>query len=146
MGLCPALGMPIPVGRAPLSWRMKWREGEVAKSVVSPLSLIASGFAPVSDVRRTLTPELQPFDHSLILIDLGEGKNRMGGSCLAQVYGQTGEVTPDVDSAERLKAFFDAMQRLGSEGRLLAYHDRSDGGLFLTLVGMGFSGQVGAGV
>ena len=113
------------------------------KSVVSPLSLIASGFAPVMDVRKTLTPQLQSGDAALILIDLGEGKNRMGGSCLAQVYGQVGDEAPDAPSAEMLKAFFDVIQRLNEEGKLLAYHDRSDGGLFVTLVEMAFAGNLG---
>ncbi len=143
MEFCPALGMTIPVGKDSMSMRMKWQDGEAAKSVVSPLSLIASGFAPVSDVRRTLTPELQPFDSALILIDLGEGKKRLGGSCLAQVYGQVGAETPDTPAPEKLRAFFDAMQQLGRQNKLLAYHDRSDGGLFVTLVEMAFAGQTG---
>ena len=143
MEFCPALGMTIPVGKDSMSMKTKWREGDVAKAVVSPLSLIASGFAPVSDVRRTLTPQLREGDAELILIDLGEGKNRLGGSCLAQVYGQVGDETPDAPGAGVLKAFFDAMQELNREGKLLAYHDRSDGGLFVTLVEMAFAGRIG---
>ena len=143
MEFCPALGMTIPVGKDSMSMKMKWRDGNEEKSVVSPLSLIASGFAPVSDVRRTLTPELQPFDHALILIDLGGGRDRLGGSCLAQVYGQTGDETPDAPQPEMLKAFFSVMQRLSRESKLLAYHDRSDGGLFVTLVEMAFAGHMG---
>jgi phosphoribosylformylglycinamidine synthase len=143
MEFCPALGMTIPVGKDSMSMKTKWREGDATKAVVSPLSLIASGFAPVSDVRRTLTPQLREGDAALILIDLGEGKNRLGGSCLAQVYGQVGDETPDAPAAEVLKAFFDAVQELNREGRLLAYHDRSDGGLFVTLVEMAFAGRMG---
>jgi phosphoribosylformylglycinamidine synthase len=143
MEFCPALGMTIPVGKDSMSMKTKWREGGEVKAVVSPLSLIVSGFAPVSDVRRTLTPQLREGDASLILIDLGERKNRLGGSCLAQVYGQVGEETPDAPAADVLKAFFDAMQQLNREGKLLAYHDRSDGGLFVTLVEMAFAGRKG---
>jgi phosphoribosylformylglycinamidine synthase len=140
---CPALGMSIPVGKDSMSMKTKWREGEEAKAVVSPLSLVVSGFAPVSDVHRTLTPELKAGDAALILIDLGAGRNRLGGSCLAQVYGQVGDETPDAPAAEVMKAFFDAMQELNREGKLLAYHDRSDGGLFVTLVEMAFAGRMG---
>jgi phosphoribosylformylglycinamidine synthase len=143
MEFCPALGISIPVGKDSMSMKTKWREGSNAKAVVSPLSLIASGFAPVSDVRKTLTPQLVAADSVLVLIDLGAGKNRLGGSCLAQVYGQVGDEAPDAPSAERLKAFFDAIQQLNREGKLLAYHDRSDGGLFVTLVEMAFAGNLG---
>jgi phosphoribosylformylglycinamidine synthase len=143
MEFCPALGMSIPVGKDSMSMKTKWREGHEAKAVVSPLSLIASGFAPVRDVRRTITPQLHAGDAALILIDLGAGKNRLGGSCLAQVYGQLGEETPDAPSAEVLKAFFDLIQQLNREGKLLAYHDRSDGGLFVTLLEMAFAGNLG---
>ena len=123
--------------------KTKWREGPDAKVVVSPLSLIASGFAPVSNVRKTLTPQLEKGDTALVLIDLGAGKNRLGGSCLAQVYGQVGDESPDAPSPETLKAFFNTIQQLNHEGRLLAYHDRSDGGLFVTLLEMAFAGNVG---
>jgi phosphoribosylformylglycinamidine synthase len=144
MEFCPALGMTIPVGKDSMSMKTKWAgEGEEAKVVVSPLSLVVSGFAPVSDVRRTLTPQLCDGDAPLILIDLGEGKNRLGGSCLAQVYGQVGDEAPDAPSAEVMKAFFAVMQQLNREGKLLAYHDRSDGGLFVTLVEMAFAGRMG---
>ena len=112
-------------------------------SIASALSLIASGFAPVSDVRRTLTPQLAEGDSTLVLIDLGAGKNRLGGSCLAQVYGQAGDETPDAPTPDELKAFFHGIQQLNLEGRLLAYHDRSDGGLFVTLLEMAFAGNVG---
>ena len=117
MEFCPALGMTIPVGKDSMSMKTKWvGEGGETKTVVSPLSLVVSGFAPVSDVRRTLTPQLCEGDASLILIDLGEGKNRLGGSCLSQVYGQVGDETPDAPAAEVMKAFFAAMQHLNREG------------------------------
>jgi phosphoribosylformylglycinamidine synthase len=143
MEFCPALGMSIPVGKDSMSMKTKWREGPDAKLVVSPLSLIASGFAPVSDVRKTLTPQLEKGDTVVVLIDLGAGKNRLGGSCLAQVYGQVGDDAPDAPSPEILKVFFDAIQKLNLERKLLAYHDRSDGGLFVTLLEMAFAGNVG---
>jgi phosphoribosylformylglycinamidine synthase len=143
MEFCPALGISIPVGKDSMSMKTKWREGSEAKAVVSPLSLIVSGFAPVSDVRKTLTPQLVASDSALILIDLGAGKKRLGGSCLAQVYGQVGDETPDSPSAAILKAFFVAIQQLNREGKLLAYHDRSDGGLFVTLAEMAFAGNIG---
>jgi phosphoribosylformylglycinamidine synthase len=147
MEFCPALGMTIPVGKDSMSMRTRWREGDgaqsISKSVISPLSLIISGFAPVSDVRLTLTPELQPVPSALLLIDLGEGSDRLGGSCLAQVYGQTGDTCPDAPAPTKLKAFFDTMQQLLREQKLLAYHDRSDGGLFVTLAEMAFAGHTG---
>jgi phosphoribosylformylglycinamidine synthase len=143
MEFCPALGMSIPVGKDSMSMKTKWREGPDTKVVVSPLSLIASGFAPVSDVRKTLTPQLEGRDAALVLIDLSAGKNRLGGSCLAQVYGQVGDETPDAPSPEILKTFFDGIQQFNLEGKLLAYHDRSDGGLFVTLLEMAFAGNVG---
>jgi phosphoribosylformylglycinamidine synthase len=144
MEFCPALGMSIPVGKDSMSMKTKWdSEGDGAKSVVSPLSLIVSGFAPVSDVHKTLTSQLSEGDASLILIDLGQGKNRLGGSCLAQVYGQVGDEAPDAPAAEVMKAFFAVMQQLNREGKLLAYHDRSDGGLFVTLTEMAFAGRMG---
>jgi phosphoribosylformylglycinamidine synthase len=143
MEFCPALGMTIPVGKDSMSMKTKWSEGGEAKAVVSPMSLIASGFAPVSDVQRTLTPQLRAGDAVLLLIDLGEGRKRMGGSCLAQVYGQVGDETPDAPAAETMTAFFDTVQALNREGKLLAYHDRSDGGMFVTLVEMAFAGRMG---
>ncbi len=144
MELCPALGMTIPVGKDSLSMKLRWQENDEAKAVTSPLSLIVSGFVPVRDVRCTLTPELKSGeDSTLLLIDLGEGRNRLGGSCLAQVYGQIGDETPDTPGPFLLKAFFDALQQLNREGKLLAYHDRSDGGLFVTLVEMAFAGRTG---
>ena len=149
MELCPALGITIPVGKDSLSMKLRWQErsadGQAKnKAVTSPLSLIASGFAPVRDVRRTLTPELKTGEDSmLLLVDLGAGRNRLGGSCLAQVYSQTGEETPDTPAPALLKSFFEAVQRLNFEGKLLAYHDRSDGGLFVTLAEMAFAGRTG---
>jgi phosphoribosylformylglycinamidine synthase len=143
--LCPALGVSIPVGKDSLSMKTAWDDNGVRKEVTAPLSLIVSAFAPVADARRTLTPPLRTDcgDTALVLIDLGAGLCRMGGSALAQVYGQTGDAAPDVD-AERLKAFFGAVQRLNREDRILAYHDRSDGGLLATVCEMMFAGRTGA--
>ncbi|MDB5918913.1 MAG: phosphoribosylformylglycinamidine synthase [Massilia sp.] len=151
MELCPALGISIPVGKDSLSMRTTWNDGEgdkTAKAVVSPVSLIVSAFAPVVDVRRTLTPQLRldAGDTVVILVDLGRGKNRLGASALAQVTQQLGNDTPDVDSADDLKAFFSAIQQLNLDGKLLAYHDRSDGGLYATLCEMAFAGRCGLSV
>ncbi len=143
MELCPALGLTIPVGKDSMSMRTAWTEGGERKKVVSPLSLVISAFAPVEDVRRTLTPELKAVESALLLIDLGEGKNRLGGSCLAQVYGRVGGECPDTPEAAVLQTFFREIQALNRAGKLLAYHDRSDGGLFVTLVEMAFAGQCG---
>jgi len=143
MEFCPALGMTIPVGKDSMSMKTKWANNGETKEVISPLSLIVSGFAPVSDVRRTLTPQLCSGDALLILIDLGAGKNRLGGSCLAQVYGQIGDEAPDAPAPELMKAFFAVLQQLNRDGKLLAYHDRSDGGLFVTLMEMAFAGHLG---
>jgi phosphoribosylformylglycinamidine synthase len=142
MELCPALGLTIPVGKDSMSMKMNWRENGEPRSVISPLSVIISGFAPVTDVRRTLTPQLQP-EGTLLLIDLGEGRNRLGNSGLAQVYNLTGGETPDTPEPAKLLAFFNAIQQLNRAGKLLAYHDRSDGGLFVTLAEMAFAGHVG---
>ncbi|WP_370599933.1 phosphoribosylformylglycinamidine synthase [Pseudomonas nitroreducens] len=145
MELCPALGITIPVGKDSMSMKTRWQDGDAEKSVTSPMSLIISGFAPVSDVRKTLTPQLRldKGETDLIVIDLGRGKNRMGGSILAQVNGQIGRAAPDVDDAEDLKAFFAVIQGLNADGHLLAYHDRSDGGLMATVVEMAFAGHCG---
>ncbi|MES2152389.1 MAG: phosphoribosylformylglycinamidine synthase [Pseudomonadota bacterium] len=147
MELCPALGISIPVGKDSLSMRTTWHD-EVAKSVTSPVSLIVSAFAPVHDVRRALTPQLRSDagETALILIDLGRGKNRMGASALSLVTQQLGNETPDVDSAADLKGLFAAIQQLNGDGKLLAYHDRSDGGLFATLCEMAFAGRSGVSV
>jgi len=145
MELCPALGVAIPVGKDSLSMKTVWEAKGARKSVVAPLSLIVSAFAPVQDARRTLTPQLRTDrgDTDLILLDLGRGKNRLGGSAVAQVYNQWGDVVPDVDSPADLKAFFAVIQELNAAGRLLAYHDRSDGGLLATLAEMMFAGGCG---
>ncbi|MDH0289673.1 phosphoribosylformylglycinamidine synthase [Pseudomonas sp. GD04087] len=145
MELCPALGITIPVGKDSMSMKTRWQDGDAEKSVTSPMSLIISGFAPVNDVRKTLTPQLRldKGETDLIVIDLGRGKNRMGGSILAQVNGQIGRAAPDVDNAEDLKAFFAVIQGLNADGHLLAYHDRSDGGLMATVVEMAFAGHCG---
>ncbi|PWV63333.1 phosphoribosylformylglycinamidine synthase [Plasticicumulans acidivorans] len=148
MELCPALGIAIPVGKDSLSMKTVWQQDGEQRRVVAPLSLIVSAFAPVSEVRATLTPQLRSDcgDTDLILIDLGGGRNRLGGSALAQVYGQIGQEVPDVDAPRALKAFFEAIQSLNAAGRLLAYHDRSDGGLLVTLAEMCFAGGCGASV
>ncbi|HEU0187711.1 MAG TPA: phosphoribosylformylglycinamidine synthase, partial [Gallionellaceae bacterium] len=163
MELCPQLGVSIPVGKDSMSMKTTWVEETVApspagggvgrgsergnpqrKEVTAPLSLIVSAFAPCSDATMTLTPQLQPdTDSVLLLIDLGLGKNRMGGSALAQVYNQTGNAAPDVDDAAKLRSFFEVVQRLNAEGKLMAYHDRSDGGLLATLCEMMFASHIG---
>jgi phosphoribosylformylglycinamidine synthase len=145
MELCPALGISIPVGKDSLSMRTTWNDGADNKSVTSPVSLIVSAFAPVHDVRLALTPQIRTDAGAtvLILIDLGRGKNRLGASALTQVMQQIGNEAPDVDSAEDLKAFFAAVQELSRDRKLLAYHDRSDGGLFATLCEMAFAGHCG---
>jgi phosphoribosylformylglycinamidine synthase len=142
---CPALGIAIPVGKDSLSMKTAWSEGGRRREMTAPLSLVVSAFAPVSDVRRTLTPQLRTDrgDTDLILIDLGKGRNRLGASCLAQVYGQLGDHAPDADDPEALRAFFAVIQELNGQALLLAYHDRSDGGLFATLCEMAFAGHTG---
>ncbi|WP_137885038.1 phosphoribosylformylglycinamidine synthase [Pseudomonas sp. 2FE] len=145
MQLCPELGITIPVGKDSMSMKTRWTDAGTEKSVTSPLSLIVSGFAPVLDVRQTLTPQLR-MDKGvtdLILIDLGRGQNRMGASILAQVHGQLGRQAPDVDDAEDLKAFFAVIQGLNADGHLLSYHDRSDGGLLVSVLEMAFAGHCG---
>ncbi len=143
---CPALGVSIPVGKDSLSMRTKWNDNGQDKMVTAPLSLIATAFAPCADIRGTLTPQLQSdklgpeYESELILIDLGQGKNRLGGSALAQVHGVSGDVPPDVDAA-LLKAFFAAIQKLRPQ--ILAYHDRADGGLFATVCEMSFASHLG---
>jgi len=149
MELCPDLGISIPVGKDSLSMKSVWNSGgehgDEKRQVTSPLSLIISAFAPVTDTRKTLTPELRRDrgDSDLILIDLAEGKHRLGGSALAQVYGKTGEEVPDLENPALISSFFSTLQWLNSEGLLLAYHDRSDGGLFATLCEMAFAGRCG---
>jgi phosphoribosylformylglycinamidine synthase len=143
MELCPALGIAIPVGKDSLSMRTVWEEGGRRRSVRAPLSLIVTAFAPVTDVRRALTPELRrdAGETVLLLVDLGRGKNRLGGSALAQVYGALGDQPPDLDDPADLAGLFAAVQSLNPA--LLAYHDRSDGGLLVTLLEMAFAGGVG---
>lgn len=143
MELCPALNIGIPVGKDSLSMRTRWTAGNEAKQVTAPVSLIVTAFASLADVRGTLTPQLQPGETTLILIDLGQGKNRMAGSMLAQVLNQFGDEVPDVDDPSQLKALVAAINQLRGEGRLLAYHDRSDGGLWATVCEMAFAGQLG---
>jgi len=143
--LCPALGLTIPVGKDSMSMKTQWQQDGEDKAVTAPLSLVITAFGRVTDVRRTLTPQLRTDKGAsrLLLIDLGRGQNRLGGSCLAQVYRQLGEVTPDVDDPSLLKGFFDATQALIAKKKLLAYHDRSDGGLFITVAEMAFAGYCG---
>ncbi|HET9762055.1 MAG TPA: phosphoribosylformylglycinamidine synthase, partial [Casimicrobiaceae bacterium] len=143
--LCPALGVAIPVGKDSMSMRTTWRDGDAERSVTAPVSLVVSAFARVPDARRVLTPELalDRGDTLLLLIDLGNGQERLGGSALAQVYGRLGTAPPDLDDPELLKSFFAIVQSLHAAGRLLAYHDRSDGGLFATLVEMAFASRCG---
>ena len=143
--LCPALGVSIPVGKDSLSMRTAWEENGAAKEVVAPLSLVVTAFATVTDARATLTPRLRTDagDTELLLLDLGGGRNRLGGSILAQVYSRFGNVAPDVDSAVVLKNFFEAIQELSKGNLLLAYHDRSDGGLLATICEMAFAGRCG---
>jgi len=145
MELCPALGITIPVGKDSMSMKTRWENSGEERSVTSPLSLVITGFAPVQDVRATLTPQLHldQGDTDLILIDLGRGQNRLGGSALAQVYNSIGQAAPDLDDAEDLKAFFAVIQGLNQDELLLAYHDRSDGGLLTTLAEMAFAGHCG---
>lgn len=145
MELCPELGITIPVGKDSMSMATRWNDEGVDKTVTSPMSLIVTGFAPVTDIRQTLTPQLRMDKGTtdLILIDLGRGQNRMGASILAQVHGKLGSQAPDVDDAEDLKAFFAVIQGLNADGHLLAYHDRSDGGLLTSAVEMAFAGHCG---
>ena len=142
--LCAKLGITIPVGKDSLSMRTDWTDAAGARSVVAPVSLVVSAFAPVSDARRTLTPQLDLTDPTrLVLIDLGAGKNRLGGSCWAQVFEKRGGEAPDLDDPRQLAALFAALRELKNEGVLLAYHDRSDGGLLVTLLEMAFAAHCG---
>ncbi|MSU73273.1 MAG: phosphoribosylformylglycinamidine synthase [Opitutus sp.] len=148
MELCPALGITIPVGKDSMSMSTVWRDGGPGEKnqmrITAPVSLIVSAFAPVADIRLSLTPQLQQQEDTvLLLIDLGRGKNRLGGSILAQTVSQMGEATPDVDQPADLKNFWNAIQLLGRQQKLLAYHDRSDGGLLATVVEMAFAGHTG---
>lgn len=141
---CPAVGVSIPVGKDSLSMRTVWQDAQGASHrQVAPLSLIVSAFAPVRDVRKTVTPDLKPGDSTLLLLDLGKGRNRLGASALAQVYNQLGDAAPDADDPAMLKAFFEAVQELVDRRLLRAYHDRSDGGLVVALAEMAFTGGRG---
>ncbi len=143
--LCPALGIAIPVGKDSLSMKTVWSEGGAKKSVVAPVSLIVSAFAPVGDVRRTWTPQLRTDlgATKLLFVDLGAGKNRLGGSSLAQVHGALGATPPDLDDPELLTGLAAALAELRAQDLVLAYHDRSDGGVFATLAEMAFAGHCG---
>ena len=147
MELCPALGISIPVGKDSLSMKTVWNEGAEKKEVVAPISLVISAFAKVNDASATLTPELRKegatADSELVLIDLGAGKNRMGASCLAQAYGQVGQTAPDLNDPARLLGFFSAIRALARAKKIHAYHDRSDGGLLVTLAEMMFASRAG---
>ena len=145
MDLCPKLGITIPVGKDSMSMRTAWQSDGQDKSVTSPLSLIITAFSPVLDVRKTLTPQLRTDcgDTALLLIDVNKGSERLGGSILAQVYSEFGCSIPDVDDSNALLGFFNAMQSSIEDDDILAYHDRSDGGLLATLAEMSFAGHVG---
>ncbi|MDR0260331.1 MAG: phosphoribosylformylglycinamidine synthase, partial [Comamonas sp.] len=145
MELCPQLNISIPVGKDSLSMRTQWSEGGTTKKVTSPVSLIITGFASIDDVRSTLTPQLDASeaDTTLVLVDLSRGKMRMGGSILGQVLGQSGNETPDLDEAKDLIALVDAVNALRAQGKILAYHDKGDGGLLATVAEMAFAGHVG---
>ena len=143
--LCPELDLTIPVGKDSMSMKTAWEDNGVEKAVTSPMSLVITAFGAVQDIRNTVTPELRTDkgDTELLLVDLSAGHNRLGGSCLAQVYGELGDTAPDLDDASLLRGFFEVMQPLVRERSVIAYHDRSDGGLFTTLVEMAFAGHTG---
>jgi phosphoribosylformylglycinamidine synthase len=145
MELCPELGIAIPVGKDSLSMKTVWQEDGVEQRMLAPVSLIVSAFAPVVNVNRTLTPQLdrKVANSRLLLLDLGQGRNRLGGSVLAQVHGEFGSTVPDLEDATRLRGFFNAIQELNRSGLLLAYHDRSDGGLAACICEMAFSAHCG---
>ncbi len=145
MELCPELGIAIPVGKDSLSMQTRWSDGEADKSVTAPLSLIISAFAPVADVRKTVTPDIKAGTGAscLLLLDLGAGKHRLGASALTQVFGQIGAVGPDLENASVFKSAFVSLQAMLEQELLLAYHDRSDGGLVVTLCEMAFAGHSG---
>jgi phosphoribosylformylglycinamidine synthase len=145
MELCPALGISIPVGKDSLSMQTVWNDGEREQKTIAPVSLIVTAFARVGDVRRALTPQLRldKGETELWLIDLGAGRNRLGGSALMQVFNRSGGVPPDLDDAARFKNFFACIQHANADGLLLAYHDRADGGVLVTLLEMAFAGHCG---
>lgn len=143
--LCPALEITIPVGKDSMSMKTRWQEGHEQREMTSPLSLVITAFARIEDVRRTVTPQLRTDkgDNALLLIDLGAGHNALGATALTQVYRQLGDKPADVRNVQQLAGFFNAMQRLVADQHLLAYHDRSDGGLLVTLAEMAFAGHCG---
>ncbi|HPW94003.1 MAG TPA: phosphoribosylformylglycinamidine synthase [Fibrobacteraceae bacterium] len=143
MELCPDLGITIPVGKDSMSMSTVWADEKGSHRVTAPISLVISAFAPCADVRKTLTPQLIKTPSKLFLIDLGRGQNRMGASIAAQVFMKVGAKAPDVDSARDLRAFFETIQKLNADGKILAYHDKSDGGLYTTAVEMAFAGHTG---
>ena len=144
MEICPELGIAIPVGKDSLSMKTVWNDVTGERRMVAPVSLIVSAFAPVENVDRTLTPQLETgVESRLLLIDLGNGKNRLGGSVLAQSQGQFGCEVPDLDRPHQLKLLFNAIQSLNRAGMIRAYHDRSDGGLAATLCEMAFASHCG---
>ena len=146
LDFCPALGISIPVGKDSCSMHTTWTDSKgVSHRQVAPLSLVVSSFSPVENVQRTLTPDLKPTASQLIYVDLGQAKYRLGGSCLAQVYNQLGDEPADAD-AKSVKAFFNAMQKIVAKKLALAYHDRSDGGLAVTLAEMAITGGMGVAV
>ena len=147
MELCPALGICIPVGKDSMSMRTSWQDSQGKDhKQVSPLSLMVTGFSSVKDVRKTATPDLKSTDSALLLLDLGAGKNRLGGSTLAQVYNQIGNATPDLDDPEKFKGFFNAVQELLANELILSYHDKGDGGLLATVAEMAIAGRKGINV
>ncbi|MCL1059020.1 phosphoribosylformylglycinamidine synthase [Shewanella gelidimarina] len=143
--LCPDLSLTIPVGKDSMSMKTAWEDNGVQKAVTSPMSLVITAFGVVQDIRNTVTPELRTDkgDSELLLLDLGLGQNRLGGSCLAQVYSELGDIAPDLDNSATLKGFFEVIQPLVADRSIIAYHDRSDGGLYTTLVEMAFAGHTG---
>ena len=143
MALCPALGIGVPVGKDSLSMRTRWLDDGQPRQVTAPVSLVVSAFATLDEVRGTLTPQLQAGDTTLLLIDLGQGRGRLGGSMLAQVLGQFGDEVPDLDDPAQLKSLVAAINALRLQGQLLAYHDRSDGGLWAAVCEMAFAGHIG---
>ncbi|MEZ9596547.1 phosphoribosylformylglycinamidine synthase [Shewanella sp. 10N.261.52.F9] len=146
--LCPDLSLTIPVGKDSMSMKTAWEDKGVQKTVTSPMSLVITAFGVVQDVRNTVTPELRTDkgDTDLLLLDLGLGQNRLGGSCLAQVYSELGDIAPDLDNSATLKGFFETIQPMIADKSIIAYHDRSDGGLYTTLVEMAFAGHTGLNV
>ncbi|TDS97227.1 phosphoribosylformylglycinamidine synthase [Erwinia rhapontici] len=144
--LCPALGITIPVGKDSMSMKTRWQQGNEQREMTSPLSLVITAFARVEDVRKTVTPQLQTVENALLLIDLGKGVNALGATALSQVYRQLGDKPADVRDVQQLAGFYNAIQALVADSKLLAYHDRSDGGLLVTLAEMAFTGHCGVDV